>query len=116
MGMVVHPSHCSLDPASAIVFTNPIPIGRQLELPEHDQEMPHAQGKGWISRHRFYDFSNADMELLPEFADLPNRPDVCLRTRVESGPQAFSLVGEGRVLNTPNRGVTYGSKLPINVG
>ena len=114
--MVVHPSHCGLDPASAIVVTNPFPIGRQLELPEHDQEMPHARGKGWIFRHRWYDFSNADLELLPEFADLRNRPDVCLPTRVESGPQAFSLVGEGRMRNTLNRGVTYGSKSTKRLG
>ena len=56
--------------------------------------MPSEDGGIWKSAHPWYDFSDAKMDLLPEFGNLSDRPDVCPPNRVASGMDSYNLVGE----------------------
>eukprot|EP00904_Undaria_pinnatifida_P004120 jgi/Undpi1/13709/HiC_scaffold_9.g03362.m1 len=58
-----------------------------------DDRMPSEDGGIWKSTRRWYDFSGAKMDLRPEFADLYGRPDVCPPNQIESGLNAYRLIG-----------------------
>ena len=75
---------------------------------------------------RSYNFSDARIDLLPQFAELSDRPDVCLPNRVASGLHAYNLVGENhlkrcavlkgtRFMATP-RWLAYARRATENVG
>ncbi len=85
----------------------------QLTMPESDVEMPtEAEGGhvgGWEATRRWFDFSRRDgnegmtamMDLLPDFRDLSERPEVCRPHRSKGGSSAFHLVGERRRVGMP---------------
>eukprot|EP00904_Undaria_pinnatifida_P009744 jgi/Undpi1/58/HiC_scaffold_1.g00058.m1 len=64
-----------------------------LVLPEFDPQIPGERGTAFKSTHRWYDFSGARMDLLPEFANLSERPNVCEPKRLYHGIKGFNLVG-----------------------